>query len=509
MTTVTEYAHILPRRGTAAQWTSVNPVLLMGEEGLETDTGRTKRGDGVTVWAALPYDLDTTSASSTYVPAVVAAGAGIDPSGVVDSTAGLQAKLTAAAGGTLFIPEGVYSLASELSYDVAALGGLSIRGAGVGTVLRLTGAANKGIRLYGAAGVTSSFASIAALKVISATSGISPACIHLDGLAAYGTSDLIINGANKATVGLLLTGTQQGQISGGFIQSCTTGLKLEASGAIHSNAAEVHGISFSDNPTSIAADSVDDIFIHGNHLVSKAGGTNIVLSGTGFGLSVVRDNHLELHTVGLSVSGLRCHIAGNSFMGGPGVTDLSVLSGNAHTVTDNLFTANVSFAAAASKTRFIGKTTGGTITNASVDLVAFANHAYSGTPLPNGQMQEKMSIKAPLVAPGDILTLDTYGYVGGPFGQTITGAGGGADADVYLRLGGSGPAVVGNRDSVDLRLDSSVGGNTWGKFAEASVADDTALLVRRNLAGVFSLQRVTQGAVDSGGAGFRVLRIPN
>jgi hypothetical protein len=38
---------------------------------------------------------------------------------------------------------------------------------------------------------------------------------------------------------------------------------------------------------------------------------------------------------------------------------------------------------------------------------------------------------------------------------------------------------------------------------------ETALLVRRNLGGVFSLQRVSVGATDSGGAGFKVLRIPN
>ena len=46
---------ILPRRGTAAEWTAANPVLAMGEEGYETDTTRWKRGDGVTAWTALAY----------------------------------------------------------------------------------------------------------------------------------------------------------------------------------------------------------------------------------------------------------------------------------------------------------------------------------------------------------------------------------------------------------------------------------------------------------------------
>lgn len=47
------------RRGTAAQWTSVNPTLLAGEPGYETDTLKYKIGDGVTVWTSLPYQAET------------------------------------------------------------------------------------------------------------------------------------------------------------------------------------------------------------------------------------------------------------------------------------------------------------------------------------------------------------------------------------------------------------------------------------------------------------------
>ena len=43
------------RRGTAAEWTAANPVLAAGELGLETDTGKTKIGDGVTAWNSLGY----------------------------------------------------------------------------------------------------------------------------------------------------------------------------------------------------------------------------------------------------------------------------------------------------------------------------------------------------------------------------------------------------------------------------------------------------------------------
>ena len=43
------------RRGTAAEWTTADPVLANGEPGLETDSDRFKIGDGITVWSLLPY----------------------------------------------------------------------------------------------------------------------------------------------------------------------------------------------------------------------------------------------------------------------------------------------------------------------------------------------------------------------------------------------------------------------------------------------------------------------
>lgn len=48
------------RRGTASQWSTVNPVLSDGEPGVEKDTGRVKFGDGVSTWLALPYAGMTT-----------------------------------------------------------------------------------------------------------------------------------------------------------------------------------------------------------------------------------------------------------------------------------------------------------------------------------------------------------------------------------------------------------------------------------------------------------------
>ena len=58
------------RRGSASAWASENPTLEEGELGLETDTGKTKVGNGSTAWNSLTYNyvtyaqIDTTGASS-------------------------------------------------------------------------------------------------------------------------------------------------------------------------------------------------------------------------------------------------------------------------------------------------------------------------------------------------------------------------------------------------------------------------------------------------------------
>lgn len=79
------------RRGTAAQWAAANPVLAVGEPGLETDTNVLKHGDGVTAWASLPVAL-----SGTYVQYVT----GLVSDGVALDGPAIQAKLDAATPGT-------------------------------------------------------------------------------------------------------------------------------------------------------------------------------------------------------------------------------------------------------------------------------------------------------------------------------------------------------------------------------------------------------------------------
>lgn len=51
------------RNDTAANWTSVNPTLAQGEIGWESNTGKTKVGDGSTAWNNLAYSWEPTVGS--------------------------------------------------------------------------------------------------------------------------------------------------------------------------------------------------------------------------------------------------------------------------------------------------------------------------------------------------------------------------------------------------------------------------------------------------------------
>jgi hypothetical protein len=59
------------RADTAANWTSVNPILLANELGRETDTGKIKIGNGTSTWTSLAYQ-----AWATLPVAVNAGGTG-------------------------------------------------------------------------------------------------------------------------------------------------------------------------------------------------------------------------------------------------------------------------------------------------------------------------------------------------------------------------------------------------------------------------------------------------
>jgi hypothetical protein len=70
------------RRDTAANWTSVNPVLANGEMGIETDTLKAKVGNGSAAWSARPYinvlPSELAELSQDAVNSAIVAGTGLD-----------------------------------------------------------------------------------------------------------------------------------------------------------------------------------------------------------------------------------------------------------------------------------------------------------------------------------------------------------------------------------------------------------------------------------------------
>lgn len=81
------------RRDTAANWTSVNPILADGEIGSETDTGRFKIGDGTKTWTQLSYSSGNTGPTGPTGPSAgptgpTGASGATGPTGAASTIAG-------------------------------------------------------------------------------------------------------------------------------------------------------------------------------------------------------------------------------------------------------------------------------------------------------------------------------------------------------------------------------------------------------------------------------------
>jgi hypothetical protein len=153
------------RRDTAANWTSVNPVLKLGEPGLETNTRRVKYGDGVTAWNALAYSVaDPSDPDLVAIAALVSAAdklpyaTGAGTWALANFTAAGRALVDDADAAAQRVTLGLGTIAQQAATSVAITGG-SITGLATfsvgddtglkGLTVNAGGAANQGSYFQG------------------------------------------------------------------------------------------------------------------------------------------------------------------------------------------------------------------------------------------------------------------------------------------------------------------------------------------------------------------------
>lgn len=92
MTEIIKQAIIILRNDTSTNWSANNPVLKMGEVGVETDTHFSKTGDGTSHWNDLQYNIipgaTSTDAGSVTTGAQTFAGAKTFSGGVIGNVTG-------------------------------------------------------------------------------------------------------------------------------------------------------------------------------------------------------------------------------------------------------------------------------------------------------------------------------------------------------------------------------------------------------------------------------------
>lgn len=94
------------RRGPASEWIAKNPILGLGEPGLETDTRKIKYGDGISDWSTLSYsassggggsaawgDITGTLSAQIDLNSVLSGKAPTSHSHDIDDVTGLQTAL--------------------------------------------------------------------------------------------------------------------------------------------------------------------------------------------------------------------------------------------------------------------------------------------------------------------------------------------------------------------------------------------------------------------------------
>lgn len=121
---------ILLRRDSSENWSTSNTVLMAGEPGYVTDTGKLKIGDGTSTWADLSYYPNLGYIENSLIPAT---------GGVYDigASGGYEWRDLYLSGNTIYLGDSMISAVGSLvAIDSILLGGPTGSG---GVVLSATG----------------------------------------------------------------------------------------------------------------------------------------------------------------------------------------------------------------------------------------------------------------------------------------------------------------------------------------------------------------------------------
>lgn len=483
-----------------------------------------------------------------------AAGYGAKGDGVTDDTAALQAAATAAAGGTLFIPQGTYLISASIQISANT----TVAGIGIGSRIK----AKTSWSSYQTAVWNGQNVSIAPLflNVNHASSSVSDTSITI--------RDLCLDYGSFASGGyggggwhaIIMRSAQRVRILNCtfYVASCGDAVAL-----VHCDDTLVDGCTAYDftncafdhwdRPTNGAVTNCFAQSSTSNQMVNwnpeQSGGSSSGYSATNF---VLTNNHFvttgvtsipsQIEPLGSGTTVKGVTVSNNLFVNSSlvirGAVSGVVVSGNVfRSLPATSITSYTQNSGTPDGVNIIGNSimdsgvTGSTAcirmegTNCSV-----VNNVMSG--LAGGSVgitvgTSDVTIQGNVInSKVVIINGSGYSYSASFFASrhVVSGVNNSSGTDPTLELGdlgtnGTSIWLRGNgattpyktirvKDgALDVLASNAV--NILTTLSESLADTETALLVRRNVGGSQTVQRVSMGIADSGGAGFKLLRVPN
>ena len=215
------------RRDTAANFTSANPTLALGEIAYETDTRNIKVGDGATAWTALgyinPYRGGTAAADTSNVALGNQAGNALASGGINNVMVGELAGRSVTTGddNVAIGRRAMINSSSTASANVmiGSFTGANVTGdrnVGIGSEYSTSGAATLNLLTSGAQNVA-----VGARTSVNLTTGSNTTAVGYEALRLNTASDITAVGANALDANT--TGTVNTAVGSNALGANTTG----------------------------------------------------------------------------------------------------------------------------------------------------------------------------------------------------------------------------------------------------------------------------------------------